>query len=91
PLFEALVSADEVGVGKPDPAVFLAAASRVGVPKGRCVVVEDAPAGLEGARRAGMPCVGVLSSHHPVLDADVVVDSLVSLPPAAFEELLGDR
>jgi beta-phosphoglucomutase len=91
PLFEALVSADEVGVGKPDPAVFLAAASHVGVPKGRCVVVEDAPAGLEGARRAGMPCVGVLSSHHPVLDADVVVDSLESLPPAAFEELLGDR
>jgi hypothetical protein len=38
-----------------------------------------------------MPCVGVLSSHHPVLDADVVVDSLESLPPAAFEELLGDR
>ncbi len=91
PLFAALVSADEVGAGKPDPAVFLAAADRVGVPPERCVVVEDAPAGLEGARRAGMRSVGVLSVHHPELVADVVVPSLESLEAAAFEELLGDR
>jgi beta-phosphoglucomutase len=91
PLFEALVSADEVGVGKPDPAVFLAAADRVGVPPSRCVVVEDAPAGLLGARRAGMRCVGVLSSHHPELVADLVVPSLEALPEAAFEELLNER
>jgi beta-phosphoglucomutase len=91
PLFEALVSADEVGVGKPDPAVFLAAARRVGVPSERCVVVEDAPAGLLGARRAGMRCVGVLSAHHKELAADVVVDSLESLPATAFEDLLGGR
>jgi beta-phosphoglucomutase-like phosphatase (HAD superfamily) len=90
-LFEALVSADEVGVGKPDPAVFLAAAGRLGVPPARCVVVEDAPAGLEGARRAGMRCVGVLSAHHPELVADVVVESLESLPTAAFEDLLDTR
>jgi beta-phosphoglucomutase family hydrolase len=88
PLFEALVSADEVGVGKPDPAVFLAAAERVGVPPERCVVVEDAPAGLEGARRAGMRCIGVLSAHHVELEADLVVPSLESLPRAAFEDLL---
>jgi HAD superfamily hydrolase (TIGR01509 family) len=89
PFFEGLVSADEVGAGKPDPAVFLAAALRVGVPKERCVVVEDAPAGLEGARRAGMRSVGVLSAHHPELVADLVVDSLESLPDGAFEDLLG--
>ena len=90
-LFEALVSADEVGVGKPDPAVFLAAAERVGVPNERCVVVEDAPSGLEGARRAGMRCVGVLSAHHQELVADVVVPSLESLSTTAFEDLLGRR
>jgi beta-phosphoglucomutase-like phosphatase (HAD superfamily) len=88
PLFDALVSADEVGVGKPDPAVFLAAATRVDVAPVACVVVEDAPAGLEGARRAGMRCVGVLSSHHPTLVADLVTPSLDSLPPDAFERLL---
>jgi HAD superfamily hydrolase (TIGR01509 family) len=89
--FEALVSADEVGVGKPDPAIFLTAAGRVGVPPERCVVVEDAPAGLEGARRAGMRCVGVLSAHHAELVADVVVSSLELLPETTFEDLLAGR
>jgi len=86
---DALVSADEVGRGKPDPAVFLEAARRLGLPPGRCIVVEDAPAGIEGARRAGMPSIGVLSSHHPSLEADLVVATLDALPPGAFEGLLG--
>jgi len=88
PLFEALVSADEVGAGKPDPAVFLAAAARLGVPPSRCVVVEDAPAGLEGARRAGMRSVGVLSAHHPELVADVVGATLEALAATAFDDLV---
>jgi beta-phosphoglucomutase len=88
--FDALVSADEVGVGKPDPAVFLAAAARVGITPRACVVVEDAPAGLEGARRAGMKSVGVLSAHHPALEADLVTDSLDSLPEDAFTRLLAE-
>jgi beta-phosphoglucomutase len=87
-LFDALVSADEVGVGKPDPAVFLAAAARLGVPPARCVVVEDAPAGLEGARRAGMRSIGVLSAHHPTLSGDVVVASLEALAEGAFDSLV---
>jgi HAD superfamily hydrolase (TIGR01509 family) len=85
------VSADEVGVGKPDPAVFLAAARRAGVPPLRCVVVEDAPAGIEGARRAGMRTIGVLSPHHGALEADQVVASLEALPEDAFGQLLEGR
>jgi beta-phosphoglucomutase len=85
---DAVVSADEVGRGKPDPAIFLEAARRLGCPPGRCVVVEDAPAGLEGARRAGMPSIGVLSSHHPTLEADLVVPSLDALGADAFDRLL---
>ena len=85
---DAVVSADEVGRGKPDPAIFLEAARRLGLPPRRCVVVEDAPAGLEGARRAGMPSIGVLSEHHPTLEADVVVASLEALPSTAFEALV---
>jgi beta-phosphoglucomutase len=82
------VSADEVGRGKPDPAVFLEAARRLGLPPGRCIVVEDAPAGLEGARRAGMRSIGVLSTHHPRLEADIVVPSLEALHEDAFGALL---
>lgn len=85
---DAVVSADEVGRGKPDPAIFLEAARRLALPPGRCVVVEDAPAGLEAARRAGMPSVGVLSPHHAQLEADLVVPSLEALPTGAFEALV---
>ncbi len=83
-----IVSADEVGKGKPDPAIFLEAARRIEVPAGRCIVVEDAPAGIEGARRAGMPSIGVLSEHHPRLRADLAVPSLDALPDDAFDALL---
>jgi beta-phosphoglucomutase len=85
---QAVVSADEVGRGKPDPALFLESARRIGVPRQRCIVVEDAPAGLEGARRACMHTIGVLSHHHRQLSADLVVSSLEELPPDAFMLLL---
>jgi beta-phosphoglucomutase len=86
--FDAVVSAEEVGRGKPDPLVFLTAAERIGVAPSRCVVVEDAPAGLEGARRAGMAAIGVLSGHFAALEADVVVPSLVDLHEDDFVRLL---
>jgi beta-phosphoglucomutase len=86
-----VVSADEVGRGKPDPAIFLEAARRLGLPAGRCIVVEDAPAGLEGARRAGMRSIGVLSEHHARLEADLVVTSLEALEADAFLALLARR
>src|SRR4029078_3625153 len=74
PYFAAITSAEDVQRGKPDPQVFLLAAERVGVPRARCVVVEDAPAGVEGARRGGMRSIGVRSSH-AALPADIVVDT----------------
>ena len=45
--------------GKPDPAIFLEAARRLGRAPGECLVVEDAPAGVAAARRGGMACVAV--------------------------------
>lgn len=87
PYFAATVAAEDVRRGKPDPEVFLTAAERLGVPPGRCVVVEDAPAGIEAARRAGMRAVG-LSRGSPALRADLVVRSLCELPPGAFETLV---
>ena len=85
--FQAIVSAEDVHKGKPDPEVYLIAASRVGVAPDRCIVVEDAAAGVEGARRAGMPSIGV-SRNGKRLPADVVVKSLDLLAPNAFETLL---
>jgi beta-phosphoglucomutase len=86
--FDQTVSAEDVTLGKPDPQVFLMAAARLGVPPERCIVVEDAPLGVEGARRAGMRSIGV--SRTKTLDADVFVQSLADLPRDAFEKLVSD-
>jgi HAD superfamily hydrolase (TIGR01509 family) len=85
--FGALTSAEDVTRGKPDPQVYLLAAERVGALPSRSIVIEDAPAGAEGARRAGMACIGVLSSHGQ-LQADVVVQSLDDLHAGVFDELI---
>lgn len=86
-VFEGIVSAEDVKNGKPDPEVYLVAASKVGVAPGRCIVVEDAAAGVEGARRAGMKSIGV-KRDGGYLPADRVVKSLDLLEPNAFETLL---
>jgi sugar-phosphatase len=73
PVPPVLVTADDVEVGKPDPAPFLLAARSLGLPPERCLVIEDAPAGITAARRAGCHVVGVLTTF-PGLDADTVKD-----------------
>jgi beta-phosphoglucomutase len=85
--FQGIVSAEDVHRGKPDPEVYLAAASRVGASPARCIVVEDAAAGIEGARRAGMRSIGV-EHNGKHLGADVVVTSLDLLKADAFDKLL---
>src|SRR5208337_4734004 len=89
-IFQGIVSAEDVHRGKPDPEVYLMAACRVGVPAGRCIVVEDAGAGIEGARRAGMRSIGI-SHNCKDLQADVVVESLDLLEPDCFDRLLNYR
>jgi HAD superfamily hydrolase (TIGR01509 family) len=59
PYFELVVSADEVGRGKPAPDVFLEAARRLGVPPRACVVAEDSCPGVEAAHSASMRCIAV--------------------------------
>ena len=66
-----VITADDVVLGKPDPAPFLAGARALGFPPQRCLVVEDAPAGVTAARAAGCPVVGVLTTHD-VLEAPTV-------------------
>jgi len=63
PLPLAIVGGDEGFAGKPTPEIFLEAARRIGVAPERCVVFEDAPFGIEAARRGGMRAVAVCSTH----------------------------
>jgi HAD superfamily hydrolase (TIGR01509 family) len=90
--FQAIVSAEDVTQGKPEPEIFLKALgalnrqerSGVAIAAGDCVVIEDSKEGIRGARRAGMKCLAVTNSHPAELlsEADGVVNSLehVTLP-----------
>ena len=60
--FQTIVCNADVKRGKPDPEIFLLAAKRLGSRPEDCVVFEDAPAGIEAARRAGMACVVITST-----------------------------
>lgn len=62
--FDAIAGAADVARGKPHPDVFLKAAERCGVAPEHCIVFEDAPLGVEAARRAGMRCI-VLTTTLP--------------------------
>jgi HAD superfamily hydrolase (TIGR01509 family) len=85
--FQAIVASEDVTLGKPDPQVFLTAAARLGSSPAQSIVVEDAAAGIEAARRAGMPSIGIRRNSSP-LAADLAVSSLTELAPDAFQRLL---
>ncbi len=61
--FDVIVTADDVALGKPDPAVYLEAARRLRARPTACLVFEDSLVGVEAARRAGMRAIGVTTAH----------------------------
>jgi beta-phosphoglucomutase len=93
--FDAVVGSEETQRGKPDPQVFLIAADRLGVPPARCVVLEDAVAGVEAAKAGGMKCVAVrFVGHHPEAalcraGADLVVPTLEQVKADDVVRLFG--
>jgi beta-phosphoglucomutase len=94
--FAAVVAAEDTSRGKPDPQVFQVAAAKLGMPPERCVVFEDAVAGVAAARAAGMKCVAVrFVGHHPAealraAGADRVVECLTEISGAEVRRLVGD-
>lgn len=82
--FQAVVTGHDVTLGKPNPEVFLKAAQRLSLPPARCVVIEDAPAGIAAANAAGAVSVGLLSTGHhrdTLQEAQKVVSSLREISP----------
>jgi beta-phosphoglucomutase family hydrolase len=76
--FDVVLGEEDATRGKPDPEGYLSAAERLGVSPGECVVIEDAPVGVEAAKRGGMRCIGV-SRDRPrdaLAKADLVVENL---------------
>lgn len=90
-LIDGTVCGSEVSHGKPDPEVFLLAASRIGVSPERCVVVEDAGAGVDAARAGGMAAIGLVSTGRTAAEldhADLVVERFDAIKSADFLRLL---
>ena len=77
-IFDAVADGNSVHKAKPDPEVFLKAAEMVGVEAGRCVVFEDALAGIEAALNAGMICIGI-GDKSILKDAHMVVRGLYEM------------
>ncbi|HUC05824.1 MAG TPA: hexitol phosphatase HxpB, partial [Acidimicrobiales bacterium] len=89
--FALVHSAQDEPYGKPHPAVFLTAATRLGAEPRRCVVWEDAPAGVVAAKAASMACVAVPErgeeSHAAFGLADVVLGSLLQMDDARWDDM----
>ena len=87
-LFRTTVSSEEVARGKPAPDVYLEAARRLDVDPARAAAIEDSESGIRSAKEAGMRVIAIPNEHFPPTDetlahADLVLDSLAELTPAA--------
>ncbi len=93
--FKAIVSAEDVARGKPEPEIFLKALAALNsqsakpIQANECVVIEDSKEGIKGAVRAGMKCLAVTNSHGPEMlsEADAVVSSLEKVDLAFLRTL----
>ena len=87
--WQAVITAENVERRKPDPAIFLMAAEKMGVPPSSCTVVEDAVNGIEAAKAAGMRCVAVATTFPATLlgRADLVRGSVAEV---RMEDLFRD-
>jgi beta-phosphoglucomutase len=94
PSFAAIVAMEDTRRGKPDPEVFLLGANALGVPPNRCIVLEDAPVGIQAAKAGGMHAIGVTFIQHHSAEklraagADLVVASLEELVPTHLLDLI---
>jgi sugar-phosphatase len=79
PVPQVLVTPERLSLGKPDPEGYLLAAREVGAAPADCVVFEDAPAGIQAGRAAGMHVVGITTTHDPAeLDAHELAPSIAA-------------
>ena len=79
--FDATITDEEVSNGKPDPEVFLKAAKKLDIKPEDCVVIEDAPNGIDAAKNGGMKCIGITTTHkkEALKKADIIINSFDEL------------
>jgi sugar-phosphatase len=93
PVPSVLITADDVKRGKPNPEAYLLAAAKLDVRPERCVVVEDAPAGVSAAHAAGMRVIAVATTHSQIElgEADIRAERLVDIQISRSDVRRGGR
>lgn len=84
--FQAIIDGNNVTRSKPDPEVFLKGAEALGLDQKDCIVFEDAAAGIQAAKKAGMRTIGMGGSPE-LAAADYCFDSMENIPPSFLETL----
>lgn len=89
-VFETVTTCEEVLYNKPDPDIFILSADKLGLERGECLVIEDSPAGVEAARRAGMKVIAIESGGtdaESLSGADMVVEGFPEITPQVIDQL----
>jgi len=81
--FDYIITGEDIARGKPEPDPFLAARDKLGLSSQECVVVENAPLGIQAAKAAGMRCIAITSTlnKEDLIGADFIVDDISNIIP----------
>ena len=85
--FSTIASGDMVSKGKPDPEIFLLAASKINIPAEKCLVIEDGASGMEAARRGNMKCIGLVNDKNGNYPTKNLVTSLSEVTPSYLSQI----
>ncbi len=87
------INGDHVKNKKPDPELFLLATERIGIEPADCVIIEDAPNGVQAAKAAGAKCIAVTNSTNAknLREADLICDSLEQIDLKTITELIEEK
>ena len=91
--FKTVITAADVKNGKPSPDVFLIASEKLQIVPSNCVVIEDAPVGIEAAKNAGMKCIALTTTHSTkdLLVADLVIKDLSKIQVEEIVKLINEN
>jgi beta-phosphoglucomutase len=90
-LFDVIITAVDVKKGKPEPEVFLNVAKKLNINPHNCIVIEDAPVGLEAAKSAGMISIALTTTHNKteLIGAHLTIKDLTEISIKDIKNLLG--
>jgi beta-phosphoglucomutase len=76
--FKVLISGANLESSKPDPAIFITVANKLGISPSKCLVIEDSPSGIEAAKRAGIPVIALCTSFskEKLIGANLIIENL---------------